>query len=132
MARSKHHELARKLVSLSLDADRQVSVERVREVLNALEQNPPRQFKALLKEYYIRLRRELRETQAVVEHAGELSDSALNEIAARFTSERGRKITAVSQNNPKLIAGLRIRVGDDVYEDSLATRLHALAHAVQT
>lgn len=120
-------DFAKRLVTLSLDGERQVSSERVHAVLQALQAKPPRQLKAMLKEYLNQLRRELRQTQAVVEYAGDLSKATLDSIAAEFTQITRRKVTAVAQPNPELIAGLRVRVGDDVYEDSLATRLAALS-----
>ncbi len=120
-------DFAKRLVELSLDNERQVSADRVHGVLEALQAKPPRQLKALLKEYLTQLRRELRQTQAVVEYAGDLSAATLESIAAEFTKLTGRKVTAVGKPNPELIAGVRVRVGDDVYEDSLATRLATLS-----
>lgn len=122
--------MARKLVALSLDGDQQVSLERVRAVLHTLETRKPRQLKALLKEYYIMLRRELRQSEASVEHAGALPSATFEAIAQKLTAERGRKISVTEKTNPSLIAGVRVRVGDDVYEDSIATRLNTLAHAM--
>lgn len=124
-------EFAKKLVTLSLDSERQVSPERVRDILQTLSSKPPRKLKPLLKQYYVLLRRELAQTQAVVEHSGELSNATLSEIGAKFSELTGRKVTAILKPNPALIAGVRVRVGDNVYEDSIATRLAALSHAVE-
>jgi F-type H+-transporting ATPase subunit delta len=41
-----------------------------------------------------------------------------------------RPIAAAAQSNPGLIAGLRIRVGDDLYESSVAGQLAALVSSV--
>jgi hypothetical protein len=42
----------------------------------------------------------------------------------------GRPIAGVLRRNDALIAGLRVRVGDDVYESSVAGQLSALGSAV--
>jgi F-type H+-transporting ATPase subunit delta len=39
-------------------------------------------------------------------------------------------VTATAKDNPALLAGLRIRVGNDVYENSVAGQLGALAASV--
>jgi F-type H+-transporting ATPase subunit delta len=44
-----------------------------------------------------------------------------------FTQKYQRPIAASARPDPALIAGLRIRVGDDVYESSVAGQLAALA-----
>lgn len=121
---------ARKWLELSLDADRQVCPERVRAVLDTVKQGPARKLKPQLKEYLNQVRREQRKGQAVVEHSGELSEQSLKDIAAHFTQLYGRPITVVTRRNPTLIAGMRVRVGDDVYEDSVSSRLNNLSHAV--
>lgn len=127
MRKREIRDFAKQLVTLSLDEERQVCSERVHGVLEALQAKPPRQLKVLLKEYLRQLRRELRQTQALVEYAGDISSATLESIAAEFTHITGRKVTAVSEANPKLIAGVRIRVGDDVYEDTITSRLAALS-----
>jgi len=47
-----------------------------------------------------------------------------------MTRRYGRSITGVARRNDALIAGVRVRVGDDVYESSVAGQLAALASAV--
>jgi F-type H+-transporting ATPase subunit delta len=51
-------------------------------------------------------------------------------IAAAMTKKYSRSVTAVARKNDKLLAGLRVRVGDDVYESSVAGQLSTLAAAV--
>jgi F-type H+-transporting ATPase subunit delta len=68
--------------------------------------------------------------QAVVEHAGSIDDSLLANVAAAMTKKYSRKVTSVAQRNDALLAGLRVRVGDDVYESSVAGQLATFAAAV--
>ena len=39
-------------------------------------------------------------------------------------------VTAIAKPNPALLAGLRVHVGDDVYESSVSGQLAALAASV--
>lgn len=121
---------ARKLVEISLDADGRVSAERVGDVLTTLEQNPPRHLRALLKQYLVYIRHELARTQAKLEYAGDISPSTLAEIREELSSHYARSVDILSKENPELIAGFRVAIGDDVYDASLAGRLHALETAI--
>jgi len=125
-ARQQSRQFARQLFRLSL-ADGQISPERVAGVLAHLRQHPPRQPLEVLKNYHRLVVAQVTRNRALVEHAGAINDDILRAIAAGFTRQYGRPITAAAQPNPALIAGLRIRVGDDVYESSVAGQLAALA-----
>lgn len=122
----KAQQLARQLFKLSV-VDGVVSAERVAGVLEYIEKNKPAQQLLVLQSYHRLVARELAKSQAVVEHAGAIASSALDSIAAAMTSQYGRKVTATAKPNAALIAGVRVRVGDDVYENSVAARLEALA-----
>jgi F-type H+-transporting ATPase subunit delta len=127
MRASKQSQLfARQLFRLSL-ADGQISAERVSGVLAYLEKHPPRQPLAVLRLYYRLVLIDIAKSRALVEHAGPIADGILRAIEASFTRKYQRSITATAQPNPVLIAGLRIRVGDDIYESSVAGQLAALA-----
>ena len=73
---------------------------------------------------------ELAKGQALVEHAGAVNDATLAGIAAALTRKYRRPVTASAKANPALLAGLRVKVGDDVYESSVAGQLAALSTAV--
>jgi F-type H+-transporting ATPase subunit delta len=99
-------------------------------VLEYIEKHRPAHTSAVLKAYYRLVAAEVARGQAVVEHAGPIQNSALSAIAASMTKKYGRPVTAVSKQNDSLLAGLRVRVGDDLYESSVAGQLAALAEAV--
>lgn len=120
---------ARKLVQLSLDEQGQVSSEKVGAILSALQSQPSRRLQVLLREYYNLLRREIRKSEAVVEYAGGLSDATLEDLRQKLSGIYQRPVTAIKRPNEKLIAGVRISIGDDVYDASVANRLAQLAKA---
>jgi len=47
-----------------------------------------------------------------------------------MTKRYARPITATARRNDALLAGMRIRVGDDVYESSVAGQLAVLGSSV--
>lgn len=119
---------AKQLVQLSL-VNGQVSSEQVAGVLEYLEKNPPPRFQAVLQAYSRLIAVEIAKGEARVEHAGPVASEALAGIAAALGRRYGRPVTAVATPNPSLLAGLRVRIGDDVYESSVAGQLAALGAA---
>jgi len=128
-ANKKAQQLARQLFKLSL-VDGRISADRVTGVLGYIEKLRPAHPLAVLKAYQRFVVTELAKSQAVVEHAGAVSDSILQAIAASMSKKYGRAITTSKLANPQLLAGLRVRVGDDVYESSVSGQLGALAESV--
>jgi len=120
---------AKQLLQLSLDEKGAVSAERVAGVLEYLEKNPPARLPVLLGAYRKLVATEIAKGEARVEHAGPVAPAALDGIAAALAKRYGRPVTAVAKPNPKLHAGLRVRIGDDVFESSVAGQLAALAAA---
>jgi F-type H+-transporting ATPase subunit delta len=122
-------QFARQLFSMSM-VDGALSVDRVSGVLEYVEKHAPANTMMVLKAYQRLVAVEVAKGQAVVEHAGEVNDAMLAAIAAAMTKRYGRPVTATAKPNPALIAGLRVHVGDDIYESSIAGQLAALASSV--
>ncbi|MDP4610476.1 MAG: F0F1 ATP synthase subunit delta [Opitutales bacterium] len=122
-------QLAKKLVELSKD-NGVVTEAKVGEVLAGLKQVKHRHHLTVLKAFLVYLRREVALQTAVVSTPAALSADALAAIEAKFSSVYGRTITAVIKQDTSLIAGVRVRVGDDVYDASVSGRLQRLAESV--
>lgn len=123
-------KLAKKLVEFSKDENGVVSEAKVSEVLAGLKQVQLRKPLDTLKYYLNYLRREIALQTAVVSTPTTLSADALQQIEAKYTALYGRPISAVTQPDASLIAGVRVRVGDDVYDASIAGRLQRLSENV--
>jgi F-type H+-transporting ATPase subunit delta len=121
--------LSRQFFKLSL-VEGALSADRVAGVLEYIEKHRPANTLAVLKAYQRLVAAEFARSRAVVEHAGSLNAAALAAIAAAMTQKYARPVTATAQPNAALLAGLRIRVGDDTYESSVAGQLATLAAAV--
>ena len=128
-ARKQVQQLARQLLRLSM-VDGEVSAEHVAGVPAYVEKNRPAQPVAVLRAYQRLVAAEVARGRAVVDHAGPLGAGVLDSISAAMTRRYGRRITGSARRNDALIAGVRVRVGDDVYESSVAGQLEQLARAV--
>lgn len=128
-AKKQIQQLARQFFKLSV-VDGAVSPERVAGVLAYIEQHRPAHAIAVLREYHHLVSVAVARNRAVVEHAGPIAAGAVEAIAAAMTRKYNRPVTAVAQRNDALFAGVRVRVGDDTYESSVAAQLAALAAAV--
>jgi len=122
-------QLARQFYKLSF-ANGSISAEQVAGVLAYIEKHSPANSMAILKVYQRLVAAEVARGQAVVEHAGPISAATLDSIAAAMSRKYSRPVVAVEKRNDALLAGLRVRVGDDLYESSVAGQLAALAEAV--
>lgn len=118
--------LAKQLFKLSL-INGTVSPEQVAGVLGYIEKVQPRHPLALLKLYHRAIVTEVAKSRAIVEHAGSVSDATLKLIEGAMSRKYSRRVTATAQPSPKLLAGLRVRVGSDIYESSVAGQLATLS-----
>ena len=122
-------QLARQFFKLSV-VDGRLSADRVAGVLEYIEKHRPARAMAVLKAYQRLVAAEFARGQAIVEHAGSIGDATLATIAAAMTKRYSRPVTAIARKNDTLLAGLRVRVGDDTFESSIASQLTTLAAAV--
>ena len=122
-------KLAKKLLELSKD-NGVVTESKLAEVLVAFQQVQHRRHLKVLKTFLNYLRREVALQTAVVSTPTELSDDVLKAIEVQFSKLYNRAVNAVTQPDTSLIAGVRVRVGDDVYDASVAGRLQRLAESV--
>jgi F-type H+-transporting ATPase subunit delta len=122
-------QLARQLFKLSV-VDGAVNAGQVAAALAYVEKHRPAHSLAVLHAYQRLVAAEIARGQAVVEHAGPITPATLAAIESSMTKKYGRKIATTTKPNDKLLAGFRVRVGDDVYESSVAGQLATLANAV--
>lgn len=121
--------LAKQIFKLSV-VNGEVSADRVAGVLGWIGKTQPRHPLALLQLYHRHIANEVAKSRAVVEHAGQVGAATLASIEAAMTKKYARKVTAVAQPNAALLAGLRVRIGSDIYESSVAGQLAALSASV--
>ena len=103
---------------------------KVCEVIESLRINPPREHKLLLQLFLDYAIRESSKGLAIVEFAGKPSDSSIESLKVELSRQYGRNIDVEMRENLDLIAGIRVKVFDDVYEDSASSRLRPLERAL--
>jgi F-type H+-transporting ATPase subunit delta len=118
-------QLARRLLAVSL-ADGAISAERVAGVLAYVEKHNPANPVMVLKAYHRLIAAELAKGEALVEHAGPVNDAMLAAIAAAMSKKYSRPVKATAKPNAEFLAGIRVHVGDDIYESSVAGQLASL------
>ena len=122
-------KLAKKLLELSKD-NGVVTESKVAEVLAGFQQVQHRRHLTVLKTFLNYLRREVALQTAVVSTPTGLSYDTLKAIEVQFSKLYNRPVNAVTQPDTSLIAGVRVRVGDDVYDASIAGCLQRIAESV--
>jgi F0F1-type ATP synthase delta subunit len=103
---------------------------KVKDVLEALKSQPPRDHKAILQNYQTLIKREISKNIAFVEYAGKPDEKAVEALQEHLSKHYDRNIEVHLKENEDLLVGIRITVGDDVYEDSAATRIRPLVSAL--
>jgi F-type H+-transporting ATPase subunit delta len=121
-------QLARQLFKLSF-VDGRLSEEQVAGVLGYVEKAHASNALAILKAYQRLIAVEVAKGSAIVEHAGPITDSVLSAIAGALSQRYHRPVTTTAKANPALLAGLRVRIGDDLFESSVSGQLAALSAA---
>jgi F-type H+-transporting ATPase subunit delta len=121
---------AKKLLALSLESG-VVSAERVEAILASLKKSRPAYtLRPLLRAYLASVRKEIARGEALIEHAGPLSATDANTIATHFSKTLSRTVSPVVRRNDALLAGFRVRVGDDVIDLTAAHRLSNLTKSL--
>lgn len=89
----------------------------------------PREYVAVLAALQKLTRLELERRKVTVESAVELDEATRGRVVAGLAGQYGADLVVDYQINPALIGGLRIRVGNDVFDGSVQGRLDRLAAA---
>lgn len=99
---------------------------RVRQALTAVIAQKPRGYVATLSYFHRLVKLDLERRTARVENAVESSPALMESIKSNLALRYGPGLNVSFGVNPALIGGLRIKVGSDVYDGSVAARLAAL------
>jgi F-type H+-transporting ATPase subunit delta len=122
-------QLSRKMLQASF-TDGQLDPGRICSLVDSLVTHKPRNYIVSLKNYKRLLRLELEKRHATIETASDVDSAIRSEIEANLKSKYGNDLSTEFHVDPKLLGGMRIRVGNDVWDGSVRNRLERLQHAL--
>lgn len=108
------------------EVDGRLDESRVREAVRVMTEQKPRSWLPILSHFQRLVKLEVDRCTAHVESAAALDAGQQADLKARVERLYGAGLTFQFQENPALLGGLRVRVGSDVYDGSIESRLVAL------
>ena len=103
---------------------------RTRQVVQALIERKPRGYLGILTHLQRLVRLELDSRMAIVESAVPLSASLQASVRENLNRQHGQGLEVRFKENPRLLGGLRIQVGSNVYDGSVLARLASLQESL--
>lgn len=122
----KQRRLAKSLLQLSLSDDGRIKRNAVEEILESLHISRPSGLVIILRLFLHQIRRHEYTYHARVEYGGREGERLSEKILKKLNQNSSKALDLTVIDNPKLIAGCKIRLGDDVYENSISDRLNKL------
>ena len=102
---------------------------RVRQAVTLLIEKKPRGYFGTLQELQRLVKLDVNNRSARVESAVALSEAQQQEVRASLGRLKGADVEVEFAENADLIGGMRVKLGDDVYDGSVKTRLSRLAES---
>ncbi|HSH08797.1 MAG TPA: F0F1 ATP synthase subunit delta [Oceanipulchritudo sp.] len=131
MANPQDLKLAKRLALLVVEAG-QAGVAELKPALEMiLAGRSAKDRKTFLKAFHKAAVREIHKDTLTIESAQALLPETVGQLVEHFSQDRLRPVHVVEKTNPELIAGMRVRMGDTVYDASLANNLQSLASRIR-
>jgi F-type H+-transporting ATPase subunit delta len=100
---------------------------RVRQVVKLLGERKPRGYVQILSRLHRLVELDVQQRTSRVESAEPLPAGLQTEVTGRIKKNYGDGLDISFSENPALIGGLKIRVGSDLYDGTVKTKLERLA-----
>jgi len=126
----RYKNLARKLVQQSLNESGIVDESLVKNVLSGLRECKLSRHKDILQAYLVEIRKTLRLQIVEVEIGCQANDSLTSKLKSKIDANSTKSVDLRVSRNDHLIAGYRLRIEDDVFEDSIHSRLTKLTQSL--
>ena len=110
--------------------DGQVNEEHLRMAIEKLATEKPRDYRGMLQALRRLLRTEEAKKQVTVESAVELADAIAEGVKKSLASQYGKDLKFAFKVTPELLGGMRIRVGNDLFDGSVKARLEQLQESL--
>jgi len=99
---------------------------KARQVVDEMLATKPRGYIATLSHFQRLLKLDLERRAARIETVIPLDEAAQGSVKSALTKRYGAGLSFIFTQNPSLIGGMRIRIGSDVYDGSIQSRLAQL------
>ncbi len=109
--------------------DGRVDEERLRKAIRRIADDKPRDYRGILAALRRLVRLDLERRHVVVESAAELDADTQSRVQSSLAGQYGDDLTYEYRITPDLIGGLKVRVGNDVWDGSVRGRLDRLSQA---
>lgn len=106
--------------------DGQLDRGRIASLVQSVVAKKPRHYIDILHYYKRLLRLEIEKRHAKIESATQLAPEAATKIVEKLKKKYGADLTSEFVVDPALLGGVRVRVGSDVWDGTVRTRLQRL------
>jgi len=113
----------------SCQVDGQLAEERVRQAVALVIEKKPRGYFGILQELQRLVKLDVSSRSARVESAVALTDAQQQNIRESLGRLKAGEVTVEFAENADLIGGMRVKIGDDVFDGSVKMRLAALSES---
>ena len=127
MKGSKQSRRLAKQLFKSCQVDDRLNADRVRKAVSLLIEQKPRGYFGILQNLQRLVKLDEASRSARVESAVPLGQAQQEDVRNSLNRLKGGGVTVEFATNPGLIGGMRVKIGDDVYDGSVKTRLTALS-----
>ena len=111
----------------SCQVDDRLNADRVRKAVRLLIEQKPRGYFGILQNLQRLVKLDEASRSARVESAVALSQSQQQDVRNSLKRLKSTDVTVEFATNSGLIGGMRVKIGDDVYDGSVKTRLTSLS-----
>ncbi|MFT6179185.1 MAG: F-type H+-transporting ATPase subunit delta [Akkermansiaceae bacterium] len=108
----------------------QMNEEHLRIAIAKLSTEKPRGYRGMLQSLRRLIRAEIAEKQVTVESATALDQPTVSTLENSLRQQYGQDLIFDFKTNPELLGGLRVRVGNDVFDGSVKARLQRLTDSL--
>ena len=127
MKLSKEARKAAKSLFNASFVDGRLDEAKVRTVVKELAEKKPRHYLEILEGYQRYVRLELAKRHAVIESATDLDRGTRDKLRRALKAKYGEDLTSEFKVTAELIGGLRIKIGSDVWDNSVQNKIARLS-----
>ena len=129
MKGSKQSRRLAKQLFRSCQVDGRLDADRVRKAVSLLIERKPRGYFGILQNLKRLVKLDEASRSARVESAVPLGQAQQEELRNSLNRLKGGYVTVEFATNPDLIGGMRVKIGDDVFDGSVKSRLVGLSES---